>query len=192
MPTVSINGQLVRRYNAQARDTISDSASVTANVAIPLYRSGAVASRVRAAKQSVLRRRDELRHAQRTAIENAARANAALRTARSSVTAFVSQLEASRIALNGVREEAAAGLRTVLDTLNAQQELLNAQVNLVRARRDLAVATYELLAAVGRMNAKQLELKVKLHDPEAHYRKVRSKMFGFGASIGGSPAPEKK
>ncbi len=192
MPTVSINGQLVRRYNAQARDTISDSASITANVAIPLYRSGAVASRVRAAKQTVLRRRDELRHAQRTATENAARANAALRTARSSVTAFVSQLEASRIALNGVREEAAAGLRTVLDTLNAQQELLNAQVNLVRARRDLAVATYELLAAVGRMNAKQLKLKVKIHDPEAHYRKVRSKMFGFGASIGASPAPEKK
>ena len=192
MPTVSINGQLVRRYNAQARDTVSDAASVTANIAIPLYRSGAVASRVRAAKQMVLRRRDELRHAQRTATENAARANAALRTARSSVTAFVAQLEASRIALNGVRQEAAAGLRTVLDTLDAQQELLNAQVNLVRARRDLAVATYELLAAVGRMNAKQLELKVELHDPEVHYRKVRGKAFGFGNSIGGNSAPEKK
>ena len=192
MPTVSINGQLVRRYNAQAQDTVGDSASVTANVTIPLYRSGAVASRVRAAKQTVLRRRDELRQAQRTATENAARANVALRTARSSVTAFLAQLEASRIALNGVRQEAAAGLRTVLDTLDAQQELLNAQVNLVRARRDLAVATYELLAAVGRMNAKQLELEVELHDPDAHYRKVRGKAFGFGNSIGGNSAPEKE
>lgn len=191
MPTVSINGQLQRRYNAQARDTIGDSASVAANVAIPLYRSGGVAARVRAAKQTVLRRRDELRQMQRTAVENASRANAALRTARSSVTAFEAQLEASRIALNGVRQEAAAGLRTVLDTLDAQQELLNAQVNLVRARRDLVVATYELLAAVGRMNAKRLGLKVKIHDPEEHYRKVRRKAFGFGETIGANPAPAK-
>ena len=188
MPTVSISGQLQRRYNAQARDTIGDSASITARIAVPLYRSGGVASRVRAAKQTVLRRRDELRQAQRTAAENAARANAALRTARSSVTAFEAQLEASRIALNGVRQEAAAGLRTVLDTLDAQQELLNAQVNLVRARRDLVVATYELLAAVGGMNARQLKLKVKLHDPEEHYRKVRNKAYGFGAPISGAAA----
>ena len=192
MPTVSINGRLQRRYNAQAPDTIGDSASITANISVPLYLSGAVASRVRAAKQTVLRLRDELRQAQRTAIENAARANAALRTARSSVTAFESQLNASRIALNGVRQEAAAGLRTVIDTLDAQQEVLNAQVNLVRARRDLIVATYELLAAVGRMNAKQLELEVELHDPEAYYRKVRSKAFGFGAPIGGDSTPERK
>lgn len=188
MPTVSISGQVQRRYNAQARDTIGDSASITARIAVPLYRSGGVASRVRAAKQTVLRRRDELRQAQRTAAENAARANAALRTARSSVTAFEAQLEASRIALNGVRQEAAAGLRTVLDTLDAQQELLNAQVNLVRARRDLVVATYELLAAVGGMNARQLKLKVKFHDPEEHYRKVRNKAYGFGAPIDGAPA----
>lgn len=188
LPTVSITGQLLRRYNAQARDTIGDSASVTANIAIPLYRSGSVASRVRAAKQTVLRRRDELRQAQRTAIENASRANAALRTARSSVTAFEAQLEASRIALNGVRQEAAAGLRTVLDTLDAQQELLNAQVNLVRARRDLVVATYEVLAAVGRMNAKGLGLDVKIHNPEAHYRKVRTRTFGLGEAVGSNPA----
>ena len=188
LPTVSLNGQLQRRYNAQTRGTTGDSASVTASIAIPLYRSGSVAARVRAAKQTVFRRRDELRQAQRTAVENATRASAALRTARSSVTAFEAQLEASRIALNGVRQEAAAGLRTVLDTLNAQQELLNAQVNLARARRDLAVATYDLLAAVGRMNAKALRLDVKLHDPEEHYRKVRHKASGLGGPLG--PGPE--
>ena len=189
LPTVSINGRIQRRYNAQMPDTIGDSASITANIAIPLYRSGSVASRVRSAKQTVIRRLDELHQAQRTAIENAARADAALRTARSSVTAFTAQLEASRIALNGVREEATAGLRTVLDTLDAQQELLNAQVNLVRARRDLAVATYELLAAIGRMNARQLQLEVQPYDPEVHYRKVRQKAFGYGPPVGAEKAP---
>lgn len=188
LPTVTINGQVQRRFDSAGRESTSDSASITANITIPLYQSGAVMSRMRAAKQTVFQRRSELRQAQRTAVENATRAWAALRTARSSVQAFVAGLRASRIALNGVRQEAAAGLRTVLDTLDAQQELLNAQVNLVRARRDLVVATYELMAAIGQMNAKRLRLKVKYYNKRKHYRKVRYKAFGFGKSTGSAPS----
>jgi len=188
LPTVTINGQVQRRFDSLGRETTSDSASITANVTIPLYQSGAVTSRMRAAKQTVFQRLNELRQAQRTAVENATRSYAALRTARSSVQAFVAQLKANRIALNGVRQEAAAGLRTVLDTLDAQQELLNAQVNLVRARRDLVVATYELLAAIGQMNAKKLRLRVKYYDPKKHYRKVRYKAYGFGKKLGSAPS----
>lgn len=191
LPTVTINGQVQRRFDSVGRESTNDSASITANVTIPLYQSGAVMSRMRAAKQTVFQRRNELRQAQRTAVETATRAFAAFRTARSVVKALVAQLRASTIALNGVRQEAAAGLRTVLDTLDAQQELLNAQVNLVRARRDLVVATYELLAAIGQMNAKRLKLKVKYYDPKRHYRKVRYKSFGFGKSIGSSPSLRK-
>ena len=188
LPTVTINGQVQRRFDSLGRESTSDSASITANVTIPLYQSGAVMSRMRAAKQTVFQRRNELRQAQRTAVENATRSFAAYRTARSIVSAFVSQLRANRIALNGVKQEAAAGLRTVLDTLDAQQELLNAQVNLVRARRDLVVATYELLAAIGQMNAKRLRLPVKYYSVKKHYRKVRYKSFGFGKSIGSRPS----
>lgn len=191
LPTVTINGQVERRFDSTGRETTRDSASITANVTIPLYQSGAVMSRMRAAKQTVFQRRNELRQAQRTAVENATRSFAAYRTARSSVSAFVAQLRANTIALNGVRQEAAAGLRTVLDTLDAQQELLNAQVNLVRARRDLVVATYELLASIGQMNAKRLRLSVKYYDKKKHYRKVRYKSFGFGKSVGARPSLRK-
>lgn len=191
LPTVTLNGQVQRRFDQLRRSTVNDSASITANMTIPLYQSGAVMSRMRSAKQIVFQRLDELRQAQRTAVENATRSHAALRTARSSVQAFMAQLQSSRIALNGVREEAAAGLRTILDTLNAQQELLNAQVNLVRARRNLTVATYELLTTMGRMNARKLGLRVKHYDPDQHYREVRHKAFGFGKSPPPSSGTEK-
>ena len=62
------------------------------------------------------------------------------------------QVNASEIALNGVREEARVGQRTTLDVLNAQQTLLNARVALVGAQRDRVVASYAVLASIGRLS----------------------------------------
>ena len=65
-------------------------------------------------------------------------------------------MQATEIALNGVREEARVGQRTTLDVLNAQQALVNARVSLVSAQRDRVVASYTLLSAVGRLSPQML------------------------------------
>jgi len=77
-----------------------------------------------------------------------------------------------------VREEARVGQRTTLDVLNAQQELVNARVALVTAQRDRVVASFTLLAAVGRLSAQVLSLKVPVYDPITHYHQVRDTWFG--------------
>ncbi len=73
--------------------------------------------------------------------------------AKAQIQAAQEQVTASEVALNGVREEARVGQRTTLDVLNAQQALVNARVALVTAQRDRVVASYGLLAAVGRLGA---------------------------------------
>ena len=76
------------------------------------------------------------------------------------------QVKAAETALNpGVREEARLGQRTTLDTLNAQQELVNARISLVVAQRDRLVNSYSLLAAVGRLSAQVLSLRVQILRP---------------------------
>jgi outer membrane protein len=187
LPSLNLNATAGRDFDATSRHSITDSATVTATVTIPLYQSGAVTSRLRAAKQTVFQRRNDLIQAQRTAVETATSALATLESARSQVTAFHSQVKANSIALEGVRQEAQAGLRTVLDVLNAQQELLTSQVNLVRAQRDLVVATYSLLSAVGRLTARRLHLPVRTYDATAHYKKVKNKVWGLGPSVGARP-----
>ena len=74
------------------------------------------------------------------------------------VASAQSQVTASEIALNGVREEAKAGQRTTLDVLNAQQALVNARVALVTAQHDRVVASYSVLSAVGRLSPQVLKL----------------------------------
>ena len=75
-------------------------------------------------------------------------------------------MQAAEIALNGVREEARVGQRTTLDVLNAQQDLVNARVALVTAQRDRVVASYTLLAAVGRLSPQVLGLQVPVYDAD--------------------------
>jgi outer membrane protein len=74
-----------------------------------------------------------------------------------------------------VREEERVGQRTLLDVLNAEQELLNSEVNLVTTKRNLVVASYAVLAAIGRLNAQELGVAALVYDPEAHYNEVRRK-----------------
>jgi len=146
---------------------------------VPLYQAGGVSSRIRAAKQVNSQRRRELDQTVRAAVENATRAWQALTTARSRIKAFTAQVRASEIALDGVRQEAQVGSRTVLDVLDAEQEMLDARVSLVRAQRDAVVASFDLRRSSGSLTAQRLDLSVEIYDFDKHYKSVRKRWYGW-------------
>ncbi len=78
LPSLNLNASVGRDWDASSRHSITNSASVTATLTIPLYQSGAVTSRLRAAKQTVFQRRNDLIQAQRSAVETATSALAQL------------------------------------------------------------------------------------------------------------------
>ena len=184
LPNLTLNGELETSKETANDRNESDDVALIARVTMPLYASGSVTSRVRAAKQVVSQRREEYNQALRSAIESATNAWQTLQTGRARIQAFSAAVKAAEIALEGVREEANVGSRTVLDVLNAEQELLDARVGLVRAMRDELVATYQLRQAIGEATAEKLGLPVALYNVEDHYREVRGKWWGLGASDG--------
>ena len=186
LPEFDVVGKVERSKQAGAPEQMSESASVIAELTVPIYQSGSVQSRVREAKQVFGQRRVEVEEARRLAIEAAIRAWENLQTARAQIRAFQSEVRATGIALEGVSEEATVGARTVLDVLDAEQEFLDAQVSLVRAERDEIVVQYQLTAAIGRLTAEELGLAVAYYDETRHYRQVRGKWFGLG---GGETEP---
>ena len=177
-PTVSVSGQINRALDLSDSNTETDRMELTGRVTVPLYQSGAVSSRVRAAKHTVAQRRNEFLQAVRAAVTTATKRWEDFRTAEAGIAAFTEAVRAARIALEGVEQEALVGSRTVLDVLDAEQELLDARVSLVRARRDLIVATYALRSAVANLTAGSLELDVELYDPRENYRKTRQRWYG--------------
>ena len=177
-PTVSLSGQVNRALELDDSNVENDRLELTGRLTVPLYQSGAVSSRVRAAKHTVVQRRNEFLQAVRAATTTATKRWEDYKTAEAGISAISEAVRAARIALEGVEQEALVGSRTVLDVLDAEQELLDARVGLVRARRDLVVATYALRSAVAKLTAGSLNLDVPLYDPRVNYRKTRERLFG--------------
>ncbi|RJF83952.1 hypothetical protein D3877_04855 [Azospirillum cavernae] len=156
----------------------TDSASITAQVTIPIYQAGLPEALVREAKQTANQARLQIEESRRQVVESAISSWQSLQTARASIESYSAQIKAAQIALEGVRQEAQVGSRTVLDVLNQEQELLNGRVNLVRAQRDEMVAAFNVIAATGQLTAQHLNLPVEYYDPQANYEKTRGKWIG--------------
>jgi len=178
LPEAELVGRINRSENNTSEESSVETLELVAQLTVPLYQSGAVFSRVREAKQVANQRRLDVLTARRTASQEAVSAWEDLEAARARITSFEDQIRAAEIALEGVREESRVGARTVLDVLDAEQELLNAEVNRVRAQRDRIVAAYRLLAAVGRLTAKDRDLPVAVFDADREFQAVRNRLWG--------------
>lgn len=182
LPTVDIQAQY--QYGRDPSLTVRDAeeSSIVGVLTIPLYQGGAEYSQVREAKELHNQSRLQVSAAMREVDEAVRNAWDTLRASRASILSTGEQVNASQIALEGVRQESEVGARTTLDVLNAEQEYLNARVSLVSAERDLAVAEYGLLAAMGLLTAQALQLPVDYYDPAVNYDEVRDKWIGFGTA----------
>jgi outer membrane protein len=183
LPTVSLIGSAEQIWEENREGVRLDDLQATVRVTVPIYQSGVVYSRLRESKQVVAEQRKLLDQARRDAVESATTAWSALETARAQLVSLTKEVEANTVALEGVQREAEVGARTVLDILDAEQELLDSQVRLVGAERDEVVASYQLKSALGELTARRLGLQVDFYDPDRHYNEVRNRWFG-GCSEG--------
>ncbi len=181
-PVLSVTGSAAKDEDVSAANVERTVTSVTANLTVPLYQAGGVSSQVRAAKQSASQQLSLLADARREAERAATAAWTDLAAARASIRSFEAEVRAQEVAFEGVQQEANVGSRTVLDVLDAEQELLNARVDLTGARRNEVVAAFELLAAVGRLTAEDLKLPVDYYDPTRNFEAVEDKIYGTGIS----------
>jgi outer membrane protein len=180
LPTVSVSGTAQRIVNVDGPSTLENVAQAVLNVSIPLYQQGQEYSRLRAQKQTAGQTRAEIDQARRDVDESLAASWESLQTGRARRASYDDQITAAKIALEGVQRENQVGSRTVLDVLNAEQELLQAEVSEVQAHHDEVLAAYQLLSATGQLTAQYLALPVELYDPAVHYEEVRDKWVGFG------------
>ena len=153
-------------------------ASAVAQISVPIYQGGSEYSLIRQSKETLAQQRLNLETTRDATRANTVTAWGQLVAGKAQVASAQSQVSASEIALNGVREEAKAGQRTTLDVLNAQQALVNARVALVTAQHDRVVASYAVLNAVGRLGPQVLGLKTNVYDPSVHYQQVRDSWAG--------------
>jgi outer membrane protein len=178
LPEVRLEAQAGQRFSPSSTIDQQTSATIGGRVSMPLYEGGETQSRVRAAKHQHVARLQEIDQARKETEAIVVTAWSRLSAGRAQLQSDGAAVDAARIALEGTREEERVGQRTLLDVLNAEQELLDAEVARVATKRDVIVASFQVLASIGRLNADELKLTQSTYDPTVHYEEVERKWWG--------------
>ena len=182
LPTLSgvVSGTYVNNLGGGATDIFGFEGPATGtqttaglNARVPLFQGGLPAARTRQAQAQQGQLFEQVIGTERAVVAAARSAFASYDAAQKAIQSNTVAVQANELALEGARAEQSVGTRTVLDVLNAEQELLNSQVALVTAKRDAYVAGFQLLNAMGQAEAQDLGLDGgPLYDPLGNYRHV--------------------
>lgn len=157
-------------------------------LSLPLFQGGRVGAQIRQAQAQRAQAIELTTATERQVVASVRSAYAIWKSSQQVIQSSENAVSANRLSLEGVRAENSVGTRTIIDILNAEQELLNSQVTLVTARRDAYVAGFALLAAMGHAEADDLGLAAgPLYDPTANYKRVRRKINDFSNDAGPTP-----
>lgn len=164
----------------------STAAGLTLN--LPIFQGGRPAAQIRQAQELRGQAIEQVTAAERQVIASARSSYAIWRSSLEVIGSAEAAVAANKLSLEGVRAENSVGTRTILDILNAEQELLNSQVTLVTARRDAYVAGFALLAAMGQAEAEDLGLEGgPLYDPTVNYDRYRGSISDFNTKKAAAP-----
>ena len=179
LPTLDLEANYTKVVGSSQFTNSNESASLTGRLNVPLYQRGEVMARIRQAKEVETQRVQETSDSRIRARDAVVDSWSTYTASRARLRSDREQVQAQRIALDGVREEEKVGQRTILDVLEEEQRLLDAQVRLVTTERDIVVASYSVLNAIGRLTASDLNLATELYDKQKHLRKVERKFWGY-------------
>ena len=95
------------------------------------------------------------------------------------ITSINSVINANEMAAEGVKREYEVGSRTLLDVLDAEQDLLEEKVEAIKVKRDRFLTVFKLIAYIGKLSYSNLNLEVNSYNYEKNYLAVKNKWLGF-------------
>lgn len=163
-------------------------ANAGVRVTIPIFQGGLPAARQRQAGARESAALEQVIATERNVIQQTRAAYASWEASNAVIESSQAAVEAAELSLEGVRAENSIGNRTIIDVLNAEQELLSARAQLVTARRNAYVAGFSLLAAMGKAEARDLNLDTggPLYDPQLNFDRVKGRLWDWDRD----PEPE--
>lgn len=157
LPSVDVRGAIQKIDDVPYLDDVRDS-RIGVYLKMPLYDKGNAFANVEQVRANVAGIHQEIINARRVITENLHQAWNMYQAQQVAISAAQASMDANKMALDGIRDEQAQGRRTVLDVLNAEQELLNSRVAHTRAQHAQISAFFAVLSALGELTPENLGL----------------------------------
>lgn len=155
------------------------SRSVSLQLTVPLYQGGSEYSTVRAAKKTAFAREHDREAARIDAISAAEQAWYTREGALRNVKLYGQSFRQNETLVAQYNRQVAAGETTVFEALQGLSAKVGAEIALRGAEHDVALSDYTVLATVGGLTARTLNLKVTYYDPTGDYQQTKWRIWGL-------------
>ena len=159
-PSATLSYKIAEQDDISATVKDRTQQTVTATATWPLFSGGSNIFNLRKAKE--LRNQKELlfQDSKKATETDVANAWSNYQSSKGVLDSIRSQVKAAEIANEGITLEYESGSsRTTLEVIQSRSILLNSRINLASSERNFLISQFNLLSAIGRLTAKQLNLK---------------------------------
>jgi len=175
LPSVKLEAELKKNKGYFRSDSSREVMSAFASVSIPLYQSGLASSKIRELKKELSSEKEFHKLKMNEFKYNLANSWSGFNSSKSKIDAYKTQIEANRKYLEGLNQEMMLGERTLIDILDAEEELIESEYNLIKSFEENFNSYFEILFYIGELNSKSLNLKVNFFDETKNFNEVKFK-----------------
>ena len=159
-PSATLSYKIAEQDNISSTVKERTQETVTATATWRLFAGGSNAFNLRKFQEIKNQKELLLQDRKKTTETEVANAWSSYQSSKSVLDSIRSQVKAAEIANEGITLEYESGRdRTTLEVIQSRSILLNSRINLASAERNFLISQFNLLTAVGRLTAKQLNLK---------------------------------
>jgi len=149
-PDLNLEGGVnVARNKSSGFMSSQDNANVGLSASLPIYQGGALRNNIRQSKIRRAQAEDDLNDVRQSVRDDIISSWHQFKIIDKQITAREKQVEAAQLAYKGVKLEEDVGARSILDVLDANQDVRDAELSLIEVRADLVNAYYQLMGAMG-------------------------------------------
>ena len=149
------------------------------NFKFPLYSGGYNHSNVRQKKKEAMQSSKILDYNIKKALKEVQILWIELNSLEAQIVSINAAIKANETAVEGVKKENEVGSRTLLNVLDAEQDLLEEKVEVIKVKRDKFVTIFNLMAYMGKLSISDLNLDVSVYDLDKNYLAVKNMWLGF-------------
>ena len=178
-PQLSLRGEYIYAENQSFLMTEDiDQYQITGQIKVPIFYGGLNWSNIRKAQEINSRDKFLIIDGKRKIRSFVKKSFSEYNASKLRIAATEKQVQASAIALEGVKQEFQLGTRTTLDILDSEQEYLDARVTLVTAKNDSNISLFQLFYYLGTLTPENLNMDIIKYDPIKNYKRVKTIKIG--------------
>ena len=156
MPNLSIDAEYKSADDTSSKGSYSNTAEITAEITVPLFKGGKNFSKIKQAKIIAKKVRYELENKKNEVTQEVTESWTNFQTSKTMLKSANINIEARKLMLEGIEQEAKLGIKSYIDLLQSKEDLIDAEFNKINSTKNYIISALQLKADIGELSLKDL------------------------------------